>query len=103
MAMRCTLDMSLSCGTLSKNLARSMSTIHPYPSLKSSRHLVIACWALRLGLNPYDDSEKNRSALGVRACEIACCTTLSLAVGIPSFLTPPLGLGISFRLTGVGS
>ena len=56
-----------------------------------------------MGLNPYEDSEKKASALGVRACEIACCITLSLAVGIPSFLTPPLGLGISFRLTGVGS
>lgn len=44
--------MSLSCGTLSKNFSRSISTIYVYPSLKYSSSSITACWALRPGLKP---------------------------------------------------
>ena len=33
---------------------------------------------------------------------MACCTILSMTVGMPSFRTPPSALGISLRLTGFG-
>ena len=43
---------SLSCGTLSKNFSRSMSTMYVYPSFRYSSSSNIACCALLPGLNP---------------------------------------------------
>ena len=43
---------SLSCGTLSKNFSKSMSTIYVYPSFRYSSNLIMACCALLPGLNP---------------------------------------------------
>ena len=40
--------------------------------------------------------------MGFIICTMPCWITLSITVGIPSFLTPPLGLGISTLLTGWG-
>ena len=48
----CIRLISLSCGTLSKNFSRSISTMQVYPSLRYSSSLTTACCALRFGLNP---------------------------------------------------
>lgn len=40
--------------------------------------------------------------MGLITCTMPCCITLSITVGIPSFLIPPFGLGISTLLTGCG-
>src|SRR5699024_9613195 len=42
------------------------------------------------------------SNIGVNIWVIACSITLSITVGIPSFRTPPFGLGISTLSTGCG-
>ena len=43
---------SLSCGTLSKNFSKSMSTIHSYPSLRNISISLIAISQLLFGRNP---------------------------------------------------
>ena len=43
------------------------------------------------------------SKIGVIACNSNCWMNRSSTVGIPSILVPPLGLGISTRLTGLGT
>lgn len=40
--------------------------------------------------------------MGLITCTMPCWITLSITVGIPSFLTPPFGFGISTLLTGWG-
>lgn len=40
--------------------------------------------------------------MSICTCTMACWITLSMTVGTPRFLTPPLSLGISTLLTGEG-
>ena len=54
------------------------------------------------GLNPYEYSLNVGSNIGDSFWTIACWTILSTTVGMPSFLTPPFGFGISTLLTGRG-
>lgn len=46
------------------------------------------------------EKEQQESHIGLIICTIPCCITLSITVGIPSFLLLPFGLGISTRFTG---
>ena len=50
--MSCTRLISLSCGTLSKNFSKSISTIHSYPSFKYTSSCLTAISQLLFGLKP---------------------------------------------------
>ena len=50
--MLCTRLISLSCGTLSKNFSKSISTIHSYPPFRNMSISLTAISQLRLGRNP---------------------------------------------------
>ena len=49
---------------------------------------------------PAEQGIGGRSKIGVRIWATACWTIRSTTVGIPSFLTPPLGFGISGLTNG---
>ena len=88
--------------------------VHPVKELfqVDVHHPFVACLHVLLGLlygllrtpprsKPITVLENIRSNSGVSTCAIACWSKRSITVGIPNCLTPPSGLGISTRLTGL--
>ena len=92
--------MSRSWLTVSKNLARSMSTAIRYPSRRYSRSCRTASCAERPGLKPKLDSENSGSKIGVSIWAMDCWTSRSRTMGIPSGRTPPACFGISTSYLG---
>lgn len=72
------------------------------PSFTLACTCLIAWCALRPGLKPKLESENVGSKIGVSTWAMACWTTRSVTVGIPSSRLPPSGLGISTLRTACG-
>src|SRR5659263_663204 len=81
----------------------SASTTQWYPLLMNTSPFLTAAWALVLGLYPWLCGRNISSKIGSSTFFNACWTTLSLTVGIPSFLILPLSFGINTLKTGRGS
>src|ERR1035438_8647319 len=77
----------------------SISTTHSFPPCAYRCAARTASCALRPGRNPYLCSLNCGSKIGVNTCNNNCCRNRSWTVGIPSIRVPPLGLGISTRMT----
>ena len=94
---------SLDWLTVSKKRSRSMDAAQTLPASASAFAARSASCAERFGLNPKLRSENLGSYIGVSCWTIACCTSLSTTVGIPSLRVFPLSsLGISTLRTGIG-
>ncbi len=46
--------------------------------------------------------ENSGSKIGINTCAMACCSTLSVTVGMPSNRSPPFGFGMVTLRTGFG-
>lgn len=88
--------------TVSKNLARSMSTAMLLPSFTIACTCLIAWCALRPGRKPKLEFENVGSNIGVSTWATACWMTRSMTVGIPNMRLPPPCLGISTLRTACG-
>ena len=80
----------------------SLSTTQSFPSRAYCGAALTASGAQRPGRNPSLCALHPGSQSGVLAGSNHCGTNRSCTVGIPSLRVPPLGLGISTRLTGLG-
>ena len=89
--------------TVSKNAFMSASTTHSCPSSLTSSIRSIACFAFFPARYPKLESENSVSNIGSMTFFSACCTTLSLIVGIPSGRRLPSDFGIYTLFTGLGS
>nr|AAU83467.1 hypothetical protein GZ28G7_30 [uncultured archaeon GZfos28G7] len=80
----------------------SASTTHACPTSLTVSICSIACFALFPGRYPKLESRNSASNIGSMTFFKACCTTLSLIVGMPSGRCLPSGFGIYTLFTGLG-